>query len=1131
MLGVQVLDTEQDLDFSLDGPLPLKWQRCYRSTNTRAGWFGPGWSSALEVSLQSIADPTGESVDHVACVDVFGRHIRFPYLPPGGSHFATSEKLSLLRSHQGQYRLATADGRSFWFNDRIDGTHRLAALTDRNGNATHMDYREADGQIETVYVSCSGKQHLELHFVGSRLREVTQQRTAPHGVERVTLMRYEYSVRGELCRVINRANECMRSFDYNPAGLIAHQTYAGTLESWFEYTGSGADAKVAKHWDNVGQRWTFDYQKHYTTVVEHDGRSSIYHIDSQKRLVAYTDPLGQTTHFGLDRAGNMRAVIDPAGNVTETVFDERGNPVESRDATGAATTVEWHPVFERPVAVTDPLNRTTRYEYDARGNLIMKAAPDGAQTHYKLDERGLRIAVVDAKGGISKLQYNDAGQVTQHTDCSQQVTRYEYDDNGFLTARIDALGQRTAFMSDAVGRLRRMTLPDGTHEEYESDLADRLLSVTDALGARTTYRYAPDGLMVEQTDALGHTQQYRYSGSRKLTEIVNENGARWQCRYDLLDRVTEQRGFDGTRLQYVHDAAGFLASSVDAPDSPQAIVTRYRRDVLGRLLERSNAAGSVTFTYDPAGQLTQARNHGVEVHFKYDKAGRINEESITALERTHTLKHAYDPLGNRISTLLPDGTAIATLYYGSRHAHQILIDDEPVLDFERDALHREVVRTQGKLTTRRQYDPADRLLRQTARADGDAAVDPLEIDRRYVYDEVGRLTSAADRGRQLVYGYDAIEQLTRFNDECFAFDPAHNMLPGTAAEPTVAAPVLDDRLPAYEDKRYRYDAHGRLVEKILGDGTVIQLRWNDEHQLVESVRHDAQGQHVTEYLYDPFGRRALKRSPSGTTWFTWDEDRLVHESGVDDQRTFLYEPGRSFAPLAELARARVPDGQPVRLRYYHCDQAGLPRELTDPAGELAWEATYRGWGRLSSEQALAAASPLRYQGQYFDAETGLHYNLNRYYDPDCGRFISRDPIGLMGGFNAYRYGPNPVLWIDPTGLTGTYIMSGGPTENYIGKGPKERSQASRRERIKKCPNPVVVHKDYGDDDTGFMVEHKLMEKYGARLDPNWANSPKLNSPGAKKYAAATPAVQADIDKKADELAADFEAQKAACGLP
>ncbi|WP_081053366.1 RHS repeat-associated core domain-containing protein, partial [Burkholderia territorii] len=107
--------------------------------------------------------------------------------------------------------------------------------------------------------------------------------------------------------------------------------------------------------------------------------------------------------------------------------------------------------------------------------------------------------------------------------------------------------------------------------------------------------------------------------------------------------------------------------------------------------------------------------------------------------------------------------------------------------------------------------------------------------------------------------------------------------------------------------------------------------------------------------------------------------------------------------------------------YYHCDQIGTPQELTDEAGELAWSARYQAWGEareVISEAARKAgiANPLRFAGQYFDRETGLHYNRHRYYDPGSGRFISKDPIGLAGGINIYQYAPNPTEWIDPLGL-------------------------------------------------------------------------------------------------------------------
>jgi RHS repeat-associated protein len=107
--------------------------------------------------------------------------------------------------------------------------------------------------------------------------------------------------------------------------------------------------------------------------------------------------------------------------------------------------------------------------------------------------------------------------------------------------------------------------------------------------------------------------------------------------------------------------------------------------------------------------------------------------------------------------------------------------------------------------------------------------------------------------------------------------------------------------------------------------------------------------------------------------------------------------------------------------------SGLPRELTGADGSVVWRAVYRAWGNtLRTEQAAVenrepVYQPLRYQGQYFDAETGLHYNRFRYYDPDAGRFVSHDPIGLAGGVNLYQYAPNPLSWIDPLGLSKCHL--------------------------------------------------------------------------------------------------------------
>lgn len=171
-----------------------------------------------------------------------------------------------------------------------------------------------------------------------------------------------------------------------------------------------------------------------------------------------------------------------------------------------------------------------------------------------------------------------------------------------------------------------------------------------------------------------------------------------------------------------------------------------------------------------------------------------------------------------------------------------------------------------------------------------------------------------------------------------------------------------------------------------------------------------------QYAYDPFGRRISKTDAFNTTHFIWDGNRLLSETRGNQTKTYLYEQD-GFVPVAQLDNDAI--------QYYHTDHLGTPRELTNPKGEIVWEETYTTWGntvqkswqpvRTQANMELQA-QPLRFQGQYFDTETGLHYNRFRYYDPDIGRFVTQDPIGTLGGVNLYQYVDNPLNWIDPLGL-------------------------------------------------------------------------------------------------------------------
>ena len=207
----------------------------------------------------------------------------------------------------------------------------------------------------------------------------------------------------------------------------------------------------------------------------------------------------------------------------------------------------------------------------------------------------------------------------------------------------------------------------------------------------------------------------------------------------------------------------------------------------------------------------------------------------------------------------------------------------------------------------------------------------------------------------------------------------------------------------------------------------------------------------------------------GFTLFGWDGDTLAWESSPaqdegDTGRTvhYLYEPG-SFVPVAQALRKapirlyKEPDWsnrpydidqdplwqqaaspQPFdAIAWYQCDHLGTPMELTDHNGDVAWSAQYKAWGEVKQERSAWAKqvglnNPIRFQGQYHDHETGLHYNRYRYYDPAVGRFVGQDPISYFGGLNLFIYAPNPIDWIDPFGLA-----KRGPKTN--GEGPHNQT--------------------------------------------------------------------------------------------
>ncbi|MCI2284316.1 RHS domain-containing protein [Colwellia sp. MSW7] len=235
---------------------------------------------------------------------------------------------------------------------------------------------------------------------------------------------------------------------------------------------------------------------------------------------------------------------------------------------------------------------------------------------------------------------------------------------------------------------------------------------------------------------------------------------------------------------------------------------------------------------------------------------------------------------------------------------------------------------------------------------------------------------------------------------------------------------------------YRFDDCGNQIS-CLGKNNKQQRVYNGFNQLTQ-LNHNGK---LTHYEYDALGRRSAKITEQGRIDFIWDNNQLIGEHHNGKFTWFIYQPD-TFLPIALIKNGS--GSQNNEIYYYHLDQLGTPICLTDSNATQVWRNESDEFGCQQTEEVEGnekqgfintVDNPLRFQGQYFDEESKLHYNRFRYYDPKQQRFINQDPIGLVGGINHYQYAPNPVNWIDPFGLSCKELTAAEESASYQGQDP------------------------------------------------------------------------------------------------
>jgi RHS repeat-associated protein len=1031
--GAKLLAGEEDLDFVLPGALPVVWQRVYNSLDPRpAGQLGAGWSTPYSMELHLGRGAQGQ--EQVVFFDTDGRDISFDAPAPGEGTFSVAEGIGVQCTPGGEYVVVTAEGRYQWFA-QVD-PHRpqvlnLLRVEDRNGSYHSLRY---DDMGRFTYLADGAGRVLELQYADgtNRLRQVVL-RVGAEGEEPHVLVRYDHDSFGGLAQVQDRSGQISRRFAYAGGRLVSHQLPTGLTcyYEWAEFehpmgARPGPHARVARHWTDDGEAYVFTYQFHAdgggtTTAKDSFSRTLQWEWNSDYELTRHTDALGSVTVQTWSETKHLTSHVDPLGRTTTYSYDDAGNLIAETDPLGRVQRWRWSPApASLLISTSDAAGAAWTYRYDDAGNLTAEMDPQGSVTQYANNPQGLPVVVTDAHGGRKQLRWDSRSLLTEYTDCSGKTTRFEYDKYGFLQCEMDALGHRTALAHDPQGRVLKLTLPDGAEYRYSYDAAGQCVLATDALGHSTSYSYNQRGQLTGRSKTIGTLSsniQLGYDAARRLSALINENRQAYQFAYDAADRLVTETRIDGTRQVLHYDAAGQVVGVTEHPmpmgtgdavpghADVQPIHSQLVRDAAGQLIEKNIftpgvATGTphaeppvlqarLAYSYGPTGHILQAQQfsaHGElqsRQTWQYDVLGQVLKEEAEHTVQGHlhssTLQYQYDALGNRTATQLPDGRTLNHLYYGSGHLHQINLDGAVLADIERDDLHREVLRTQGRLASRFAYDSVGRkaatwvrpaMLRVGHGIGSDQNTssqwNPYSADwsqrlqqhnpedtllKRYGYEKNGELTSVDHNQQgQTRHQYDQGGRITHTQasqperNERFHYDLAGNRI-SALEESTLSSQgrgwVQNNRVKVLQDKRYDYDGFGRLIRKRIGSHTEQHYRYNQQHQLtqVAVVRAGKDGKpqsQVFSYQYDALGRRIAKTDSFGTTHFIWEGMRLLQESRGQHTSTYIYEPD-SYIPLARIDGSGSVEPHPAAAYALSAGgDAGAGKQASIPTTNPGW---------------------------------------------------------------------------------------------------------------------------------------------------------------------------------------------------